>query len=200
MSSNRIPPFGTATVAVPASSKIAVHTRGIATVEKEVGYPNLPTQVTLLQTVNNDEYVSAAFSAAANAIITAGAEEVHYEVGTGPIVMDERNNPYSDAPVALNATGTLTIAMIQSGIVTSTTAAAVTGTLDTGAICDAAGEWEIGRSLDWAVINTGGTNAFTVAASTGHTVVGSMTVALTSSALFRTRKTAADTFITYRIG
>jgi hypothetical protein len=100
----------------------------------------------------------------------------------------------------LNATGTLTAAMIASGIVTSTTAAAVTATLDTGTICDAALQMEIGESFDWSVINTGGANAFTAAAAAGHTLVGSGVVALTSSAIFRTRKTAANTFVTYRIG
>jgi len=50
------------------------------------------------------------------------------------------------------------------------------------------------------VINTGGSNAFTVTAATGHTIVGAAAVAASSSGLFRTRKTAANTFVTYRIG
>jgi hypothetical protein len=58
----------------------------------------------------------------------------------------------------------------------------------------------VDEAFDWYVINTGATNAFTVAAGTGHTLVGSGTVALSSSGAFRTRKTAANTFVTYRIG
>lgn len=102
-------------------------------------------------------------------------------------------------PVAVNATATLTIAQLLSGIITSTTAAAVTGTLPTGTLSDAAGETEIGEGFEWAVINTGGTNAFTVQAGTDHTLVGSGAVAANTSGRFVTRKTAANTFVTYRV-
>lgn len=198
--SNRIAPFGKASVSVAASDKIAVYTKGEANVYKEVGYPNLPTQKTLLQTVSNTEYVSSAFSAAATVEIIAGAEEVLYEVGTAAVAKQRLVNPAQGAPNALNATGTLTVAMILGGIITSTTAAAVTGTLDTGTICDAGADWVIGEAVDWSVINTGGANAFTVAAAAGHTIVGGAVVAASSSGMFRTRKTAANTFITYRLG
>jgi hypothetical protein len=48
-------------------------------------------------------------------------------------------------------------------------------------------------------VNTGGTNAFTVAGDTGNTLVGSGVVAASNSHEFRTTKTAANTFTTYRI-
>ena len=81
----------------------------------------------------------------------------------------------------------------------TTTAAAVTATLDTGAVMDAALEMEVGESFDWSAIATGA-NAFTVtAAASGHTVVGAGAVATATSGTFRTRKTAADTFVTYRL-
>jgi len=38
-----------------------------------------------------------------------------------------------------------------------------------------------------------------MAAGTAHTYVGNATVAITTSATFRTRKTAANTYVTYRI-
>jgi hypothetical protein len=38
------------------------------------------------------------------------------------------------------------------------------------------------------------------AAATGHTVVGNMAVAAATSGRFLTRKTAANTFVSYRIG
>jgi hypothetical protein len=85
------------------------------------------------------------------------------------------------------------------GIVTSTSAAAVAATLDTGAIMDTTLDMAIGDSFDWSFINTGG-NTVTVTASTGHTIVGVATVLTVSSGHFRTRKTAASTFITYRMG
>ena len=104
-------------------------------------------------------------------------------------------------PGTLNATGTLTAALIATGLVTSTTAAAVTATLDTGAAMSAAfPEMQIDDAFDWCAIATGA-NAFTVtAAASGHTVVGSGVVAAGTSKQFRTRKTAAATWVSYNIG
>jgi hypothetical protein len=65
-------------------------------------------------------------------------------------------------------------------------------------VIDAALDLAIGDSFVWAVINTGA-NTFTVTASTGHTIVGTATVVTAVSAQFRTRKTAADTFVSYRL-
>lgn len=105
------------------------------------------------------------------------------------------------APGTLNATGTLTAALMRSGIVTSTTAAAVTATVDTGTLMDTAlaRDFEIGDAFQWSAINTGGTNAFTVTAASGHTLVGSGVVAANTSGRFLTRRTAANTWITYRL-
>lgn len=103
------------------------------------------------------------------------------------------------APVAVNATATLTAAQLLNRLITSTTAAAVSGTLPTGTLLDAAAGLEIGESFDWTVINTGGANAFTILVGAGHTIVGSAVVALGTSGNFRSAKTADNTFITYRI-
>jgi len=103
------------------------------------------------------------------------------------------------APATANATATLTAAQLLGGLITSTTAAAVVGTLPTGTLLDAAASLGVDEAFDWSVINTGATNTFTVAAGTGHTVVGNMVVAASSSGRFRSRKTAASTFVTYRI-
>jgi len=129
--------------------------------------------------------------------VTGGdRSQVFYNVGTAAIVPEY---PFQPTPGTLNATGTLTAALIFGGIVTSTTTAAVTATLDTGAIMDAAGTFAIGDFVDWTAINTGATNAFTVTASSGHTVVGAGAVALSTSGRFRTLKTAASTFVSYRL-
>ncbi len=63
---------------------------------------------------------------------------------------------------------------------------------------DAAAEFADDDSFDWSVINTG-PNTFTVTAATDHTIVGAAAVATATSGLFRTRKTAANTFVTYRV-
>lgn len=105
-------------------------------------------------------------------------------------------------PVAVNATATLTTAQLLAGVITSTTASAVVGTLPTGTLIDAGvtdPPMRVDDAFDWTVINTGGTNTFTVAANTGHTLVGSGVVPANTACLFRTRKTAANTFVTYRM-
>ena len=107
------------------------------------------------------------------------------------------------APTALAATATLTIAQLLSGIVTTSGTVAITLTLPTGTLSDAgvvAPALPINGCFDWAVINTGtSTGAVTLAAGTAHTLVGGTAVAIGTSAGFRTRKTAAATFVTYRV-
>lgn len=130
--------------------------------------------------------------------LVAGNRLINGQTASGSA---ERVQP---APGALNSTGTLTVALTRGGIVTSSTAAGVTATLDTGAVVDAALTGDNAVAVDdaweWSVVNTG-PNTFTVtAAASGHTVVGSGAVATATSGLFLTRKTAADTFVTYRIG
>ena len=198
MSYNIVFAQGTVTVAVPAGEKIAVQAYSPASVFQEVGFPNFPEANDLLSVVENTTYVSSAFTNATNVIIQAGASGAAYAVGVSPVISDSGKFQSQGTPGVLNATGTLTAAMILSGIVTSTTGAGVTATLDTGAIVDAASEFAIGDSFDWSVINTGG-NAFTVTASSGHTIVGTAAVATVTSAVWRTRKTAADTFVSYRL-
>jgi trimeric autotransporter adhesin len=107
-------------------------------------------------------------------------------------------------PTALTATGTLTIAQIQGDLITVTSSAAVSLTLPTGTLTDAgvlSGTLQTNGCFDWFIINLGSTSgAVTMVAGTAHTYVGNATVAINTSAQFRTRKTAANTFVTYRIG
>lgn len=191
-------------IAVPALSSIAVQTQSAAQVFQVVGAPNQPNSESLLGTVlgiplgGTGETVFGPFAAAANIVITAGATPAAYSVGLSPRVLAQAIAGTQAAPGVLNATGTLTAAMILAGIVTSTTAAAVAATLDTGAIMDTSIDMQIGDFFDWSAIATGA-NAFTVTASAGHTIVGAAAVATLTSGRFRTRKTAAATYITYRL-
>jgi len=193
---------GTVQVTIPAGESIAVYSQGYAAVSRLVGFPNYPDKIAAVGTVNNSQAVFGPYASGAQIIIEAqGGVEVQYEVGSTPVVkQDRREATLQVTPVAVNVTGTLTAANLLAGIITSTTAAAVTGTLPTGALLDAASDFAIDEGFDWVVINTGATNAFTIAVGTNHTIVGSATVALSSSGNFRTRKTAANTFVTYRIG
>lgn len=197
MASTVIAPYTSATVTVPASSAIAVFgavAYQVYTIPTFVNYPSpIPTLVSNVA----GGYTSSAYTVATVVVIQAGGSPVLYNVGTAPVVFERAN--YQPTPGTLNATGTLTAALIQGGIVTSTTAAAVAATLDTGAIMDAVGTFAVGDSFDWSAINTGGTNAFTVTASSGHTIVGTAAVAANTTGRFRTLKTAAATFVTYRL-
>lgn len=197
-----VQPQGLAVVQVPASGSIAVFCQGQATVSRISTSANYPDQPVLLGTVNNGQVVFGPFTAATSVQVEAsGGVQTFYEIGSSPAVMQNRlSYQVQPTPGTLNASGTITFALISSGIITSTTAAAVTGTLATGAVMDASSSFAIGDSVDFSVINTGATNAFTVAAAaSGHTVVGNMTVALSSTGRFRTTKTAAATFVTYRL-
>lgn len=106
------------------------------------------------------------------------------------------------APTAKIADATLTIAEIFTSIITVTSASAVALTLPSGALTDAGvGKMASGQSFDWNVINLGSASGAVTMTSPGadHTYVGNATVAISTSAQFRTRKTATNTFITYRI-
>lgn len=196
-------PQGTVNVTVPAGGSLAVFSQGQVSVSQVVTSPNFPARVFPLGTVApNIQSVFGPFTNATNLVIdTNNGLEVLYEVGTAPSVQQFRLlSPVQITPGVLNATGTLTGQLCLTGIVTSTTAAGVTATLDTGAALDPKSNWNVNDSFDWAVINTG-PNTFTVtAAASGHTVVGAGAVATGTSGQFRTQKTAALTFVTYRLG
>lgn len=199
MSSILVNPLGVAQFNALASSKVAVFSKGTVTVMYQVGFPNAPSAWAVLGTVTNGSTTLSITTATAVQIV-AGSQPVLYDYGTDPVVEDMAQYQYYNTPGVLNATGALTAAMMVSGIVTSTTAAAVAGTVPTGTVMDAALlSMQIGDSFDWSVIATGA-NAFTVTAAAGHTLVGTAAVATVTSGHFRTAKTAAATYITYRVG
>jgi len=188
-------------ITIPAAGKIAVWTDGKAVIS-QVGGPaaaKFTESITLATATAGVPYLSAAFASGATLRVNnVGYAPVYYNVGLTPTSIKAIDGAYQATPGTLNATGTLTAALILGRIVTSTTGAAVAATLDTGAVMDAAGTFAIGDSFDWTVINTGG-NTFTVTASSGHTIVGVAAVVTVTSATFRTLKTAAATFVTYRL-
>lgn len=199
MSATLIFPQGTATVTIGAGAgsgeSIVVQSYSPAVVSQLVGYPNAPSQSDILGTVENTTTTFGPFAAGTTIVINAGASSALYSTGTYPAIVTGTQA----APGALNGSGTLVATALLNGIVTSTTAAAVTGTLDTGARMDQATTLAINDAFEWSVINTGAANAFTVAAGTDHTLVGAGAVAASTSGRFLTRKTAAATFVTYRI-
>jgi len=103
------------------------------------------------------------------------------------------------APAAVNATATLTVANLKTGIITSTSALATDMTLPTGTDTEAgfSGVYT-NMTFEWSVINTG-PSLVRVLAGTAHTIVGSGSVATGTSGRFTSRRTAANTFVTYRL-
>ena len=160
--SMKVYPFGSVEVAVAASDIVSIFSKSpVKVYQLNAGLPNMPPTKVLFATAAADaDYQSGAFAAAARLVIEAGPSEAFVNIGTAAVPIERRGLRGQGNPGVLDATGTLTAAMIASGIVTSTTAAAVTATLDTGAVMDGALQMEIGESFDWAAINTGGA-AFT---------------------------------------
>lgn len=196
-----VPAGGKKEVSLAASDKLAVFTRGTALIYQDVGYPQYPSKLSLISDVVNEEYLSSAVSAAATFVIDNSGNpfDALYEIGTAPVIKDlaRKASFVQGDPVAVDVTGAITSAAILGGLVTSA-AAAVTGTLPTGPVLDAAAEFAIGDSVDWSIIKIGA-NTFTVDPASGHTIVGLLTVATATAGRFRTRKTAANTFVTYRL-
>ena len=103
-------------------------------------------------------------------------------------------------PTNSNATATATASSLLNGIRTGTPTAAINLQVPTGTNMDAAfQELQNDHAITWSVINlAAATHAITVTSNTDHTLVGNMVVAANTSARFVTRKTATNSFITYR--
>jgi hypothetical protein len=202
MSYNVIFTQGTATVTVPAGEKIAVQTYSPANVFQKVGFPNFPDSQDLLTVVENTTYVSPSFTNATSVTIQAGASGAYYAIGVAPTISNTGNWQPQPAPANITDGGSMAASPseVLTGIVTATPTASRNIQLPTGASLDLASEWAINDSFDFTVI-TLAAFALTVTVNTGVTIVGAAATAATSgsTARFRMRKTAADTFIAYRI-
>jgi hypothetical protein len=204
--------FGEAVINVPASGVISAFSRSPFKVYQQLGYPNQPTSFSLLATgASGVVYSSAAFGAAAVVKIQAGADDVVYAIGTSPQAFPGTVFPQG-APAAETVAATLTAAELVGGLITGTHAAGATQayTLPTGTLLDAAVNMNIGEAFDWFLLNLSAAaiDTITVTAGATHTVVGVMivqSVHVSTGGItgncghFRTRKTAANTFVTYRI-
>jgi hypothetical protein len=193
---------GTAVVTVPAGEKIAVQAFSPASVFQEVGFPNFPDSQDLLTVVENTTYVSPAFTNATIVTIQAGASGANYAVGTAPTISNNGNWQPQPAPANIADGGSMaaTAANLLTSIITATPTASRDIQLPTGAALDAATEWAIDDSFDFSVI-TLAAFALTITVNTGVTIVGGAATGAASGAAarFRIRKTAADTFVVYRI-
>jgi hypothetical protein len=123
-----------------------------------------------------------------------------YQVGTGNL--DEPSFAPQLAPVAY-ATGTVTLAAsnLVNGLIQSTLGTAVSLTLPTAALMDAAvPNAGANSAFEFAIINTGSSSgAVTLNGGTGFTVVGLATVAINTSGRYRARKVTDGTWVAYRV-
>lgn len=105
---------------------------------------------------------------------------------------------YCPAPSTITAAATLTNADIQAQIV-NTTGTTYTLTMPLGTTLETLIPWSsVDLGYDFYVINTA-TGTITMAANTGVTFVGRLAVLANIAGQFRIRRTAANTFIVYRV-
>jgi len=120
-----------------------------------------------------------------------------YQLGDGNL--NEVILGTQQAPTAKAAAATLTAAELATGIINyNGTASALTVPLGTD-LDTAFPSMKVNSSFDFYIINTGGTNAATVTANTGCTLVGVAAVSANTACNWRVRKTADATYVFYRV-
>ena len=123
-----------------------------------------------------------------------------YQIGDGnrnEIFLGEMADPQT-----ATATATLTAAQITSGmLVANPSTSAASYTLPTAASVDALlTNAKIGSTFNLSIVNLGtSSGALTIVAGTGWTLVGSATVAITSSAQVLAYKTDVAAYTLYRV-
>ena len=106
------------------------------------------------------------------------------------------------APQTAGETATLTVAQLTGGLlVADPSTSAATYTLPTTVATEAVvTNAKVDSTFELNIVNLGtSSGALTVAVGTGWTLVGSATVAITSSARYLARKTGAGTWTIYRV-
>ena len=134
---------------------------------------------------------------------TAASERMRIDSSGNAYVEAGNLWQYSPAPTALAAGANAgTAAQLRSGMFSAAQTTAVTLTMPTGTAIDTgfSGVPAVDIGFYFYVINTGSAlGAVTVAVNTNVTSLGSLVVAIGTSAQFRLRRTAANTYIMYRL-
>ncbi len=178
---NFIWPSGTVAVTLGATQKLAVWTQGEVNVYRTSGFANYPDASAIIGTVSNGQTVFGTFTGGAVLTIeVGGGYPAYYEIGTDPVVKEQRtsNSGTQVTPAAETVAVTLTAAELLTGLVTGTHTAGATAayTLPTGTLLDAATSFAVDEHFDWTLINLSAAAAdtITITAGTDHTVVGTM--------------------------
>jgi len=191
---------GSVQVTLTAGQSIALYSLAQAQVFELVGFPNYPVQEDLEATFTGYELLGP-YANGATLVLSPGSSDVLYSVGVAPVVTGVA---YQGAPTTQNTAGTLTGAQVMSGLITCTqaTGATIAVLLPDGATMEDASQFGVDEYFDWVLINNSvaGTDTVTITnAASNNNISGPAVVAASTSAIFRTRKTAVDTFVTYRI-
>jgi len=132
-------------------------------------------------------------------IITNNTERIRIDTTGNAQFQTGAVMPYAPAPASISTTATLTNANIQAQII-NTTGTSYTVTMPLGTTLETLATWATtGIAYDFYVINTA-SGTITMAVNTGVTSLGGLTIATGTSAQFRIRRTAANTFVLYRLG
>ena len=120
-----------------------------------------------------------------------------------------------EAPPTMTVGASFTIANLLKGLIVATptaTGATVAYILPTGALMDGGVSLPLNGASDWSITNLAAAAADTItvtAAATGHTIVGNPIVQSAhvstggitgNTAVYRSRRSAANTWISYRVG
>lgn len=133
------------------------------------------------------------------ALGTASTERMRLDTSGNLQMQSGAVMPYAPAPASISTTATLTNANIQAQII-NTTGTTYTVTMPLGTTLETLATWATTNiAYDFYVINTA-TGTITMAVNTGVTSLGGLTITTGTSAQFRIRRTAANTFVLYRLG
>ena len=149
--------------------------------------------------INNTVFNVGTTSATPLALITNNTERMRIDSAGNTYIESGLLWQYAPAPTSISAVTTLTVAQLQTDII-NTTGTSYTVTLPTGTAIDA-GFTSVPTTnigFDFHIVNTA-SGTITMAVNTGVTSVGTLTVATGVSAHFRLRRTAANTYIMFRL-
>jgi hypothetical protein len=150
-------------------------------------------------------------------VVNNSASMAYYSVGAlAAVIPCTRQSPrtvYTQlTPIAYTTSQTALATDLMNGLITGTHTAGTTQTytLPTGTLTDTASGLQINQGFEWTLINlsVAAVDTVTIAAGSGHTIVGSAVVQSShastgglygNAARFFSRKTAANTFVTYRL-
>jgi hypothetical protein len=152
----------------------------------------------IVGTYTSDTNITGYLSFLTNTGSTTTSEKMRIDSAGNAQALAGAFMPWAPAPASIATTATLTNADIQAQII-NTTGTSYTVTMPLGTTLEALSTWAAANiGYDFTVINTA-SGTITMAVNTGVTSLGGLTIATGVSAQFRIRRTAANTFVLYRL-